>query len=250
MLQIAAGPLSRPRVSCALNKYRYRSSIQVERRLAIARTRKDKACIAQWISYKADRISRTQVKTPVGLLSICPLQEEDERGASVLLTKSFADKDGRGFREIRSYVHEMLQSPPDGVMLVARLQPSDPSQLPTGKSSVVAGLAVLSFNTATREQVPTLQPPDQAAYLSNIAVDPRYRRHGIASAILQKCELITIDARLRSLYLHARMSDSGAQTFYVKAGYLIADADTRLSAIWHRIAPRVLMYKQLPLSDC
>ncbi|KAL3131349.1 hypothetical protein ABBQ38_000635 [Trebouxia sp. C0009 RCD-2024] len=58
----------------------------------------------------------------------------------------------------------------------AALERSDPSQLPTGKSSVVAGLAVLSFNTATREQVPTLQPPDQAAYLSNIAVDPRYRR--------------------------------------------------------------------------
>ena len=37
----------------------------------------------------------------VGLLSIFPLQEEDERGTAVLLTRSFADKDGRGFREIR-----------------------------------------------------------------------------------------------------------------------------------------------------
>lgn len=53
---------------------------------------------------------------------------------------------------------------------------ADPSQLPPGKSSIIAGLAVLSFNTATRQQVPTLQPPDRAAYLSNIAVDPRYRR--------------------------------------------------------------------------
>ena len=43
---------------------------------------------------------------------------------------------------------------------------------------MIAGLAVLSFNTATREQMPTLQPPDQAAYLSNIAVDPQYRRYG------------------------------------------------------------------------
>ena len=42
---------------------------------------------------------------------------------------------------------------------------------------MIVGLAVLSFNTATREQMPTLQPPDQAAYLSNIAVDPQFRRY-------------------------------------------------------------------------
>ena len=42
---------------------------------------------------------------------------------------------------------------------------------------MIVGLAVLSFNTATREQMPTLQIPDQAAYLSNIAVDPLYRRY-------------------------------------------------------------------------
>ena len=71
-------------------------------------------------------------------------------------------------------------------------------------------------------------------------------RQGIASAILEKCEHITIDARLRSLYLHARISDTGAQAFYVRAGYLVADIDTRVSAMWHRIAPRVLMYKKLP----
>lgn len=47
-----------------------------------------------------------------------------------------------------------------------------------GKTSLVVGLAALSFNSATREQMPTLQPPDKAAYLSNIAVEPRYRRYG------------------------------------------------------------------------
>ena len=95
----------------------------------------------------------------------------------------------------------MLQSPPDGIMLVARLVPTgaswllllcyslagqlpillfehcaDLSELQHGKSSLIVGVAVMSFNTATREQTPTLQPPDHAAYLSNIAVDSQYRR--------------------------------------------------------------------------
>lgn len=67
--------------------------------------------------------------------------------------------------------------------------------------------------------------------------------------VLKLCEEITVDAELRSLYLHARMSDIAAQAFYLKAGYLVAGSDTKMSAIWHRIAPRVLMYKQLSLAE-
>ena len=59
---------------------------------------------------------------------------------------------------------------------------ADLSQLQRGKSSLIVGLAVLSFNTATREQMPTLQPPDHAAYLSNIAVDIQYRRYTLAAS--------------------------------------------------------------------
>lgn len=62
---------------------------------------------------------------------------------------------------------------------------ADLSQLQPGKSSMIVGLGVLSFNTATREQMPTLQPPDQAAYLSNIAVDPQFRRYGQACPTVQ-----------------------------------------------------------------
>lgn len=67
--------------------------------------------------------------------------------------------------------------------------------------------------------------------------------------VLKVCEEITVDAAMPSLYLHARMSDIGAQAFYLKAGYLVAGTDTKMSAIWHRIAPRVLMHKQLSLAE-
>lgn len=204
-------------------------------------------CIAQFVRYRVEQISKTEAETTAGTLSVYPLQEEDERGASILLTRAFAHtKDGRGFREIRAYVHEMLESPPDGVMLVARLCPKDASEMQVGKTSLVVGLAAMSFNSATREQMPTLQPPDHAAYLSNIAVEPRFRRKGIASTLLKVCEQVTSDAQLGRLYLHVRGPDAGAQAFYKGAGYLTAGSDSALCGVWHRMTPRVLMYKELP----
>lgn len=84
MRQLSVGPLSlRQHTTCTVHKYRYRSSIQVGRQSVNARTgqvplikrnvtevvlamlrslpAQEKACIALWASYKAERITRTQV---------------------------------------------------------------------------------------------------------------------------------------------------------------------------------------------
>lgn len=54
--------------------------------------------------------------------------------------------------------------------------PADPSRLPAGRDFRLVGTAGLSFHRDTREDFRTLQPPDDAAYLSNMAVDPSFRR--------------------------------------------------------------------------
>ena len=54
--------------------------------------------------------------------------------------------------------------------------PADPSRLPAGKESRLVGTVGLSFHRDTREEFSSLQPPDGAAYLSNMAVDPAFRR--------------------------------------------------------------------------
>ena len=169
-----------------------------------------------------------------------------------------------------------------------------------GKTSLVVGLAALSFNSATREQMPTLQPPDKAAYLSTLLLSlstagmtencpPQASllshcgnllnlycthkicmschdlardqsnlflltwspccRKGIASALLKVCEQVTQDALLNRLYLHARVADAGAQAFYKNAGYLEEGRDGSLTAMWHRISPRVLLCKALPVIE-
>lgn len=47
---------------------------------------------------------------------------------------------------------------------------------PDGVAARVAGVAMLSFVRGTREEFQTLQPPDEASYLSNTAVDAAFRR--------------------------------------------------------------------------
>lgn len=53
---------------------------------------------------------------------------------------------------------------------------ADPGVLPAGQDSRLAATVALSFSRDTREEFPTLQPPDEGAYLSNMAVDPSFRR--------------------------------------------------------------------------
>ncbi len=48
--------------------------------------------------------------------------------------------------------------------------------MPEGATSRIVGVAMLSFVPDTREEFPYLQPPHDAAYLSNTAVDPAFRR--------------------------------------------------------------------------
>ena len=66
---------------------------------------------------------------------------------------------------------------------------ADPSRLPEGREYRLAGTVGLSFSRDTREAFPTLQPPDGAAYLSNMAVDPSFRRCAAAcSMVNQDCQ--------------------------------------------------------------
>lgn len=53
---------------------------------------------------------------------------------------------------------------------------ADPSLLPPGKPSRLVGVVSLSFSDSGREDFRSLAPPAQQPYLSNMAVDPKFRR--------------------------------------------------------------------------
>jgi hypothetical protein len=53
---------------------------------------------------------------------------------------------------------------------------ADPALLPPGQDSRLVGTTGLSYSAASREEFPSLNPPQQQPYLSNMAVDAKFRR--------------------------------------------------------------------------
>ncbi len=58
------------------------------------------------------------------------------------------------------------------------------------------------------------------AWISTIAVDPRYQRRGIGRALLQACE---VQMNLPVIKLSVRLSNHGAIALYEKEGYHTSD---------------------------
>jgi ribosomal protein S18 acetylase RimI-like enzyme len=56
-------------------------------------------------------------------------------------------------------------------------------------------------------------------YLSNLAVDQQYRRHGVASKLLISCENICQEWGYKDLYLHVLEDNHQARQLYFKLGY-------------------------------
>ena len=61
---------------------------------------------------------------------------------------------------------------------------------------------------------------DGTAWISTIAVDPRYQRRGIGRALLQACEA---QVKLPLMKLTVRLSNQGAIALYEKEGYRTSD---------------------------
>lgn len=65
--------------------------------------------------------------------------------------------------------------------------------------------------------------PEHSGYISSMAVDKRFRRQGIAKALLRGAEEIAREAGLQHLYLTALAQDDVAVNLYQNMGYEIID---------------------------
>lgn len=194
-------------------------------------------------------------------IRISALSPEDVRGVAVVLTRSFATtlpsiEDGR------KYAAEMLDKTSGAILLVMRLYPptitkNEADQSPSNPTTTtsnnkpyrVIGMASLSFNRDTREEFPSLQPPDDAVYLSNIAIDLSYRRKGHARMMMGVCEDVgRRRSRSGEMYLHVRLVDEGAEALYRSLGYETVDQDAWLVKL-RGLTPRKMMRKKLQMRE-
>ena len=183
--------------------------------------------------------------------TVSKMVQEDVSAASVVITRAFASSPQYvPIDECKVYCLNMLQSEEsEGIMLVGRCEPLSastevPSWLPKGQSSRIVATASLSFCSKSRENFLSLKPPDEEAYLANIAVDPIFRRLGLAKHMLQCAEEYCKAQGKNSIYLHVRLGDEAARSLYDTNGYQEIAADSWLVKLQNR-TPNALMCKHL-----
>ena len=107
---------------------------------------------------------------------------------------------------------------------------------------VVAGAALTLARPEAALPPPFPTTKRHRAYVSNVAVAPAWRRRGVATAVLARCERFARLARQRSLWLHVDASNAGARRLYQGSGYEEVGRDPA----WYLGARRCLLRKDLP----
>lgn len=82
-------------------------------------------------------------------------------------------------------------------------------------------------------------------YLSNLAVHPKYRRHGVASELLISCEKVSQDWGFQDLYLHVLENNYQARQLYFKLGYRVHKVESNLNTYLLRRSRQILLLKHL-----
>jgi ribosomal protein S18 acetylase RimI-like enzyme len=82
-------------------------------------------------------------------------------------------------------------------------------------------------------------------YLSNLAVNPKYRRHGVASGLLTSCEKVSREWGFQDLYLHVLENNYQARQLYFKLGYRVHKVESNWNTFFLRRSSQMLLHKSL-----
>lgn len=178
-------------------------------------------------------------------LIIRPAELADTRAISSVLAKSFYD-----FPEFATWVYPFLQfticedlryrlrsSPPLYCCLAARVP------IQNQDSTIIAGTVEIALRSTS-----FWSNSSQYPYISNLAVSKNYRRLGIGSQLLAKCEQIALDWGYQETRLHVLDSNNSAKQLYCGNGYQISQIESNWGKFWLDYSPRLLLKKQIQSS--
>jgi ribosomal protein S18 acetylase RimI-like enzyme len=104
---------------------------------------------------------------------------------------------------------------------------------------LIAGTVELALRSRFAWQLRSSDYP----YLSNLAVNPEYRRQGIAQQLLSSCEQTAREWGLSEIYLHVLENNHAARQLYYQAGYRLEQVEWDWSC-WLLGQPRRLFLRK------
>jgi ribosomal protein S18 acetylase RimI-like enzyme len=69
----------------------------------------------------------------------------------------------------------------------------------------------------------TPEPPPESFYIDALATSDRFRRRGVASALLEECQRLAASAGLAAVALDTAATNDGAQALYERAGFVVTE---------------------------
>ncbi len=82
-------------------------------------------------------------------------------------------------------------------------------------------------------------------YLSNLAVHPSYRRLGVGSSLLIRCEQISQEWGFQDLYLHVLENNYHARQLYFKLAYRVYKVESPWEAFFLNRSRQILLHKHI-----
>jgi ribosomal protein S18 acetylase RimI-like enzyme len=82
-------------------------------------------------------------------------------------------------------------------------------------------------------------------YLSNLAVHPSYRRLGVASCLLIRCEQISQGWGFQDLYLHVLENNHQARQLYFKLAYRVYKVESPWNVLFFNRSRQILLHKHI-----
>lgn len=105
-----------------------------------------------------------------------------------------------------------------GATCVVATKPYQDS-VPGSQSSVTLGSAECSFHEFFGTRIGHRRHRNTILYVTEVAVNPSFRRSGIGSKILQALDTLAEHRGVETFYLHVDVANQGALNLYEKAGY-------------------------------
>lgn len=184
-------------------------------------------------------------------LTVRPATAEDTKAISSVLTQSFYN-----FPDLVNWVYPFLRftinedlryrlrshSPLYRCLVAKLVRPQDGDRYQTDESNgdLVVGTAEIALRSLSFWST-NLQYP----YISNLAVHRDFRRLGIGSQLLSKCEQIALEWGYQETRLHVLDNNDSAKQLYCNNGYQISQIEANWANLWFDYSPRLLLKKQL-----
>ncbi|OKH11888.1 GNAT family N-acetyltransferase [[Limnothrix rosea] IAM M-220] len=112
-----------------------------------------------------------------------------------------------------------------------------------GSGSMIVGTVEVTVKYLHSRAITPIKMP----YISNLAVDPQYRRLGIARQLLNRCEVQVKRWNYSSIALHVLEHNDAAKALYGQCGYHTQYAERQLSSWIFNQPRRLFLQKNLSL---